>query len=57
MTVIPLLFWIYSTLAFDLEALRKSGNLEIKRNVFFNADMMKNKGQVTHGEVFSYIQF
>ena len=56
MTVISLLLWVYTTTAIVLEALRKTGNLEIKRNVFFEGDMMRNKGKVTHEKVFFYIQ-
>ena len=56
MTVILLLFWKYSTLTFVLDVLRKTGNLEIKRNVLFEGNMMRNKGKITYAEVLVYIQ-
>ena len=48
--------WIYSTLTFVLEALRKTGNLEIKKNVFFEENMLRNKGKITYAEVLIFIQ-
>ena len=56
MMVILLLFWIYSTLTFVLEALRKTGNSEIKKNVFFEENMLRNKGKITYAEVWFFIQ-
>ena len=56
MMVILLLFWIYSTLTFVLEVLRKTGNLEIKKNVFFEENMLRNKGKITYAEVLFFIQ-
>ena len=42
---------IFSTFVLASEALRKSGNLELKRDFFFNEGLVVGNGKISYAEV------
>ena len=42
---------------FLLEALRMTGNLELKKNVFFDNSLVVNRGKISYAEVLHYQKY
>ena len=42
---------IFSSFVLALEALRKSGNLELKRDFFFSESLVVKNGKISYAEV------